>query len=384
MKSSRRELLTGLGASGVATLLGSSAVAQSKPWYDAATTPLGLKLTEAQQEAGWHFLAKHQTVDIHCHPGRFFLRGVTDPSPRIAAYGAPFEDKVIGDMRSGRVDAALFAGVSDMQLLEFAPNRGLFAAREFRPGEAWADYNRQVGVLKDLVARKSVLPGRSPGDIGHAHRRHETACIFSVEGGDFIEDRLERVHQAYEDGVRAITIVHYHVNQIGDIQTAPAHHDRLTPTGAAIVREMNRAGIIVDLAHAPLSVVQGAVDTSTRPMMISHTNLSTPSFSHPRLVSLDMARMVTRSGGIVGSVPSGIGQSDFAGWIDAIFRLVDGVGVDHVAIGTDMDANYMPVFTTYRLWYLLPSALLARGMTQDEVAKVLGGNFIKLFKKVGN
>ena len=380
MKTSRREMLTGLVGVGLAALIGGSARAvQNSRWYDPATTPLGMTLSEAQQDAGIAFLARHPTVDVHAHPGRFFLRNVEHPTPRIAAYGEPFEDRAIADMLAGQVSAVLFSGVSDMSLLEFAPDRGLFATRDFRPGEAWADYRRQIGLLQALVAAHKVLPGTNARDVRRAHLRHRTASIFAIEGGDFIEDRLDRVHQAHADGVRSITIVHYHVNQIGDIQTSAPHHERLTPLGAAIVREMNRVGIIVDLAHAPMSVVRGAVDVSTRPMMISHSNLNRPGVEHPRLISPEMARLVTRNGGIVGSVPSGIGQSNFAEWIDAILRLVETVGVDHVAIGTDMDSNYMPVFTTHRLWHLIPSALLARGMREPEVAAIMGNNFLRLF-----
>jgi microsomal dipeptidase-like Zn-dependent dipeptidase len=61
--------------------------------------------------------------------------------------------------------------------------------------------------------------GRSPSDILNAQSHHRTAALFAIEGGDFIEDRLERIQAAFNDGVRAITIVHYHINQIGDIQT---------------------------------------------------------------------------------------------------------------------------------------------------------------------
>ena len=76
---------------------------------------------------------------------------------------------------------------------------------------------------------------------------------------------------------------------------------------------------------------------------------------------------------MIGSVPSGIGQANFSDWIDSIMRLTDIVGIDHVGIGTDMDANYAPVFSDYRQWGLIPAALLARGMSEAETAKAMGG-----------
>jgi membrane dipeptidase len=56
------------------------------------------------------------------------------------------------------------------------------------------------------------------------------------------------------------------------------------------------------------------------------------------------------------------------------------VGIDHAAIGTDMDANFKPVLRSYRDWSLIPAALLARGMHDEEVAKIMGGNFLHVFE----
>jgi membrane dipeptidase len=338
----------------------------------------GLRLSAAQQAAGTGLLTRHPSVDVHAHPGRFFLRDLTRQNATTRAMGPSFEAKALTDMAVGHVTAALFNCVSDAVLLEQSPTKGLAVAREFEPGEAWAEYRRQIGVLKGLVARGEAAPGLDGRDIRAALAAHRTACVFAVEGGDFIEDRLERIPAAYADGVRSITIVHYHPNQIGDPQTEAPRFPGLTPLGRDIVRELNRAGVIVDLAHASLGVTRDAVEISTRPMMISHTNLKRPDLDHPRLVSVEHARLVTTHGGIVGSVPSGIGQKTVADWIESILRLVDAVGVDHVAIGTDMDANYMPVFADYADWPLIPAALLAHGMAEAEVAKVMGGNFLRV------
>jgi membrane dipeptidase len=334
----------------------------------------GLTLSEGEIAAGRAFLARHPNVDVHAHPGVFMLRGL---AAGHAEKGVPFETKSLRAIADGQVGAVLFNCVSDTVLLE-RTSTGIAVAREFEPGEAWADYVRQIGVLKAMVARRDVWPGRTVAEIAAAKAAHKVAAVFAVEGGDFIENRMERVHRAHADGVRSITIIHYHPNQVGDPQTAPPRSRGLTDVGKDIVREMNRAGIIVDLAHASLGVVRDAVAISTRPMMISHTNLKRPDLDHPRLVSVEHARLVTEHGGIVGSWPSGVGQTTVADWIASILRLVDAVGVDHVAIGTDMDANFMPVFTDYADWPLIPAALLAHGMHEPEVARIMGGNFLRV------
>jgi len=371
---SRRDAFAALGGA----LAAGAWPAAAQQIFDPKGGDNGLKLTEAQRKAGVTFLDTHPSVDVHAHPGRFFLRGLTRQNATTRAMGAPSEAKALADMTAGQVTVVLFNCVADAVLLEQSPSKGLVAAREFDPGEAWSDYQRQIATLKALVARGDAAPGLDGRDIARAQATHRTACVFAVEGGDFIEDRLERIHTAHADGVRSITIVHYHPNQIGDPQTEAPRFPGLTPVGKQIVREMNKAGVIVDLAHASLGVTRDAVDVSTRPMMISHTNLKRPDIDHPRLVSVEHAKLVTSHGGIVGSVPSGIGQKTVADWIASILRLVDAVGVDHVAIGTDMDANYMPVFSDYADWPLIPAALLAHGMAQAEVAKIMGGNFLRV------
>jgi membrane dipeptidase len=363
----RRRALAGLASAAGLAVLGSRAA------------ELNMPLSPEQRAAGVALLKRHPSVDTHAHPGRFFLKDLPYETPATRAFGAPFEAQAVADLHAGHVSASLFAAVADMRLLEQGP-KGIRAVREFGPGEAYADTQRQVKVMQALVASRLVGPGLNAADIEAAHRHRRCAAVFAVEGGDFLEDKLERVHEAFHAGIRAITLVHYHINQIGDIQTEPPVHNGLTPLGASIVREMNRAGIIIDLAHAPFAVVKDAVETSHKPVMISHTYLATPASSHPRLISEEHAKLVASAGGIIGAWPTGFGLSNFADYIDAIQRLVDTVGVEHVAIGTDMDANYKPVLTNYRDFGLIPAALLARGLRESEVARIIGGNFLRVFK----
>ena len=379
----RRKALGGLLACAGAAAFGnrsSRAKDIKAPVGDAAPlTELGMELSAEQRAAGVAFLERHVSVDTHSHPGRFFLKRLTEQTPMTRSFGEPFEDQAIADLSAGNVSAALFCAVADMRLIEMTA-QGLRAGRDWTPGEAYADYRRQLAELKTLLSNPALTPGLIPADIDAAHRRHKTGAIFAVEGGDFIEDRLDRVHAAFGDGVRAITLVHYHVNQIGDIQTEAPVHNGLTPLGKTIVAEMNRAGIIIDLAHATFAVTKDVLSVSSKPVMVSHTNIATASANHPRLISVEHAKLVAAAGGIIGSWPSGMGQVSFSDYIDSIQRLVDTVGIDHAAIGTDMDANFKPVLRSYRDWSLIPSALLARGMHDEDVAKIMGGNFLRVFK----
>lgn len=350
---------------------------------DEQAATLDLKLTEDQIMAGTQLLLKHPSVDIHCHPGRFFVRDFATPTPLLKVLAPPTDDEVIKHLPIGHLSGALFSGVADMALLDVSPQGGPFAYREFVAGEAWSEYERQINILKALTKRQPLYRGRTTQDVLRAMEKGRTANIFAIEGGDFIEDRLDRVHTAYRDGVRSVALVHYHVNQLGDIQTVAPVHGGLTATGKDVVREMNKAGIIIDVAHATYATTRGVIDASTRPVMLSHSNLPAPGLENARLISAEHASIVARAGGIIGSVPWGIGQASVADWIESILRLVDAVGIDHVAIGTDMDATFRPVFTDYRQWPLIPAALLARGLHEPEVAAIIGGNFMRVFRANG-
>lgn len=94
------------------------------------------------------------------------------------------------------------------------------------------------------------------------------------------------------------------------------------------------------------------------------------------------ARVVSDAGGLIGAWPSGVASETLDDFIDEIVRLVDLVGVEHVAIGTDLDANFRPVLTEYRQFDDLDEGLARRGLRPDDIDRVLGGNAIELIRMV--
>lgn len=326
--------------------------------------------------AGLSFLNRHPTVDLHAHPGRFFMSGAPR-TPFVASYPEPDAAGAVADMRAARLGAAVFATVADLPVLE-RTDRGIGAQRAFMPGEALADHQRQIAAASRVFQREDIRPARTGHDVAAAHDEGQLAGLLSVEGGDFIEDRLERIAQTAAQGVRSITIIHYRTNQIGDTQTEAPTHGGLTPLGRETIRAMEAAGVLVDLSHASPDTVEHATAIAARPMLLSHSNVAPPRGGHPRLIPLGHARRVTGTGGVVGCVPAGFAQASFDDFIDTIFRMIDQLGIDHVAIGTDMDFTYRSVLPTYRDWPTLAGTLLARGLAEDETARVMGGNVMRI------
>jgi membrane dipeptidase len=116
--------------------------------------------------------------------------------------------------------------------------------------------------------------------------------------------------------------------------------------------------------------------------MISHSHLARGEDSHPRLLSRDHALAVARAGGLIGAWPAGVALESFDDYVDEILRMVELLGAEHVSIGTDMDANYQPVMSSYLEMPNLAASLRERGLGESETALVMGGNFLRLFEDV--
>ena len=322
-------------------------------------------------------------MDAHAHPGRCFLAGLPASDPFIKLMGAPDVDTAVSDIAAGGVGVVAFSTVGDLRVLT-ASEDGVRAGREFNPGEAAEDHHRQLRALTEMAegeGRRIVLKAcdlRASDETDKAGLGIVVAC----EGADFLEGRLEGVEEAYDNVARSITLVHYRVNELGDIQTEEPVHDGLTAFGADVVREMNRLGMVIDLAHATWDVTGDVLALSTAPVVISHSHLATETNSHPRLLGREHAQAVTRAGGVVAAWPSGVALGSFDEYIDEILRMIDLLGLDHVAIGTDMDANYRPVLKNYREFPHMADALRRRGLATDELGKILGGNILRVYEQV--
>jgi membrane dipeptidase len=134
-----------------------------------------------------------------------------------------------------------------------------------------------------------------------------------------------------------VQLVHSVANDLGDIQTGDVQHSGMSPLGAQVIRELNRLGVVVDVAHGTEAMTRQAAKVTTRPLLLSHTALAgskamSETVLAPRRVTPDHARAVADTGGVVALwhfFPT------LERYVDGIRELVDVVGVEHVGIGTD-------------------------------------------------
>lgn len=365
----RRALLTNLAAS--------AAFAPQVFAAEPVTDKLGFRPDPIFLEKATVLLKTHAAIDTHAHPGATMDR-ILAPNAAAAEAGA-FEARTVGDMREGLMAAGSFAAVADDALLRSTPT-GIVVDRDYRPGEAVALYRRQIADLH-MIARRLGLPIiRKPSDLDACAGGKPPGMIVTVEGGDFLEGDASRLRAARDhDAVRIITVVHYRPNDLADNQTSPPRFGGLTPAGGAVVKEMTRLGMVIDMAHAAETSVRAALKLTTAPLLCSHTHVKTPAYDHPRFITKDTARAIAQAGGVIGSWPSGFGGVTLNDFVDRIFVLTEVVGPEHAALGTDMDGNFQPTMSNYRQLPLLVSELLRRGYGEANVASLIGGNFRRLF-----
>jgi membrane dipeptidase len=160
-------------------------------------------------------------------------------------------------------------------------------------------------------------------------------------------------------------------------------HDGLSAFGADVVRACNRLGIVVDVAHGPAALVKRAAAVSTRPLVLSHTSVTRQPGARSRQITPEHARLVAETGGVVGVWPVRAIFPTRAAYAEGIARMVEAAGVDHVGIGSDMlGVPGGTVFADYRDLPALAAALRETGLQPHEVAKILGGNYRRVFAAV--
>ena len=326
-------------------------------------------------------------VDLHSHAGRCFLAGLPAGHSAVATMGAAAVADAIRAARGAGMTALVLAAVADFAVLRSDPATGLRAHRDFRVGEAYADTQRQLAGIRQAVAEAGAEVAASAADLDRAARDGRTAVLLGCEGGDFLEGDLGRLEEARAAGLTVLTLVHYRVSDIGDVQTEKPVHAGLSRFGREVVAECNRLGIVVDCAHASFATTMAVLEASSQPVIISHGQLGHaeaghPDTGHPRLMSAQHAAAVAEVGGLVGAWPCGITSRSLADFGAEVIRLAEAAGPDHVAIGTDLDGNYRPVLTSYDQLDDLTVLLRDRGLPTARIHQILGGNAMELLGRV--
>lgn len=282
--------------------------------------------------------------------------------------------------------------------------------------------------LRAVRSRPEFELARSADDIARIHHNGRIASLLGVEGGHMIEDSPAALRVFYELGARYLTLTHWDTVQWADAATDRADHDGLSEFGERIVREMNRLGMFVDIAHVSADTMRDVLRVTRAPIISSHSNAYavTP---HPRNIPDDVLRLVARNGGVVhvnfirayvsrgsrdweaqskaaaeelrsrlddeDAVGKGLEQwkaahpepkGSIAEVADHIDHIRQVAGIDHVGIGADFydrGASSMAegLENVTRYPYLF-AELLRRGYSDEDVLKIAGRNHLRAMRQM--
>ncbi len=351
---------------------------------------------------------------------------------------APWAIRSVVDNRLGDFDFNDTSGLdrpmqTDIRRLREGRVGGVFwsvwVPTELSGPEAVTTVIEQIDLVHRLVRAypEDLAIALTAADVWRIHAGGQIASLIGAEGGHCLDDSLAVLRQLYALGVRYLTLTHWDNTAWADAATDTPEHGGLTEFGRAVVREMNRLGMMVDLSHVSADAMNDAMDVARAPIIFSHSNARALN-SHPRNVPDDVLLRVRDSGGVVmvnfgnffisndvvSRVAAGKAEkarlqtvypgdpevvdasmtkwytdhpmpevtvADLADHIDHIRSIA---GVDHVGLGSDYDGvSTVPQGMEDVSGYpLLLAELLRRGYSREDVAKIAGLNVLRVMAEV--
>lgn len=291
-----------------------------------------------------------------------------------------------------------------------------------------------ITLIKDEAARRpdALAFATDSEGIRAAKRDGKVALMIGVEGGHAIEDSLDILRELYESGARYMTLTHVNTNNWCDSSGDAPKHGGLTDFGREIVSTMNDLGMIVDISHVSDDAYRAVIETTRVPVVATHSS-ARAICKHARNMTDEMLRTLAKNGGVCmvnffsafisdevaqvilkankrkkeeNAAAGGLGGTEempddrtdwdsYLQWFvslgspmatldqvaDHIFHIANVAGIDHVGIGSDFDGvpSLPKGLETAAGLPALTARLMERGMSANDVEKVLGGNFMRAF-----
>ena len=270
-----------------------------------------------------------------------------------------------------------------------------------------ARWSQRIEENKDIIALAMTA-----ADIEQAKREGKTAIIFGTQNAVHIDDNLENVDELQRLGMRIVQLTYQEKNSFGAGSGADPGAG-LTELGKELVGRLNDAGILIDLSHCGYKTTTDALAASRYPCVFTHANVRALC-DHIRNKSDEQIKAMAEKGGVMGIVSyspftdiKGNHCPTIAEFLDVAECVIKLVGVDHVGIGLDFtptwtQADYRQAKASYPEIYLdyefseiplrglediskvidITEGLVERGYCREDIGKILGGNFLRLFKEV--
>ncbi|MFQ3666668.1 MAG: dipeptidase [Sphingomonadaceae bacterium] len=298
----------------------------------------------------------------------------------------------------------------------------VYVPMRLRGDEAVRTSFEQIDLVKALLARhpETFAFATTADGIVRAFRRGRIASLLGMEGAHQVNDDIATLRRAHAAGVRSMTLTHSQPSALFDSATADPKHNGIAPGAAAMIAEMNRLGMLVDLSHVSPAVMHAVLDITKAPVIFSHSSAKAVT-NHPRNVPDDVLKRLPANGGVVmvTFVPGFISQAraDWEGrraaqallagqgaeaqarmraWekanprpattlaqvADHIDHVAKVAGHDHVGIGGDYDGvpDLPQGLETVATYPALFAELARRGWSEANLRKLAGENFLRVLR----
>jgi membrane dipeptidase len=246
----------------------------------------------------------------------------------------------------------------------------------------------------DRVAAKNhrdLAIARSPAEARDIIASGRIAVLLAIEGGQAIENDLDLLHEFYERGVRYMTLTHSKsldwAESAGD--RGRPDFDGLSEFGRAVVREMERMGMMIDLSHTAEATFWATLETVQCPVFVTHS-AARGLAEHPRNLTDAQILAVAERGGVVGVIfydkyldPAGTRPVNAGLVVDHMDYIRDLAGVDVIALGSDFDGSVTtpPDLADISMLPNLTAEMHRRGYSPEDIKKILGENFLRAWEK---
>jgi membrane dipeptidase len=371
---------------------------------DAIVVDTHIDTTGRLLDAGWNFFERHE-------PTVRGARGTGRPAGNAVDYPR---------MREGGLDAAFFS---------------IFVPGTLTGPPAVQRALEQIDAIRRLVERHpaELALATTAAEVRAAHAAGKTAALMGVEGGHMINDSLAVLRDFARLGVRYLTLTHSEHTAWADSSGPAPAHDGLTDFGKAVVGELNRVGVMVDISHVADKTFWDALAASRAPLLASHSSCRALC-GHPRNLTDEMIKALAAKGGVIQvnfmdgyldqdtylaqaareralapvraelekkypgpentekrwqelrAAASAMPAPPRPSWekiVEHIDHVVKLAGDEHVGLGSDFDGASMPVgMEDAAQLPKITEALLRRGYSEQAVRNILGENLLRVMARV--
>ena len=321
------------------------------------------------------------TLDTHCDTPMFFPQGIKFDHR---------DSRILVDlhkMTDGRQDATtMVAYLPQPQIGESFSSKVAF---DVQGPAQYADliFDKIEEIVSKNRAYLSIA--RTPADLYSDKRKGRKSIMLGIENGLALEHDLSNVKHFAQRGIVYITLCHNGDNDICDSARGCNTHNGVSSFGAKVIQEMNRLGIMVDLSHAGEKSFYDALEISQTPIVCSHSS-SRSLCDVPRNLTDDQMRALAARGGVAHTtLYHGFlrkeGEADIMDAIAHLEHAIEVMGIDHVGLGTDFDGDggIRGLADSSEL-INFTLQLLRRKYSEQDIAKIWGGNWLRVMTQVQN